>query len=188
MLLSPLQSPSPPPSNGSLLEGVQHPKTTNNANDDLQGVSPQPYAVSMQKPLQPTPEHSPDHLPTLTRGQKRTRSEIEDCEEKVLDQTGQNKRQRTGLAIAQQEQELTPTVESTQGVGKFMSKAGRVEAKEKSKRNKLVAPLAQRRLPWKLRPRNAKSYRETGAGMITGYRDRRRSEARGKSRLAERIT
>lgn len=188
MLLSPLQSPSPPPSNGSLPQDLHHLKTTNTASDVLQEITSQPYAVSMQKPLQPTPEHSPDHLPTLTRGQKRTRTETEDQEEKALEPTSRKKRKRMEVPPAQQEQEPPPAMKSTQSAGNFMSKHDRVEAKGKPKRKNLVAPLAQLKLPWKLRSRKAESYCETVAGISTGNRDRRKPKARVKSCLAERIT
>lgn len=168
MLLSPLQSPSPPPSNGSFPVGAHNSKTGNSI-DELQKISSQPHAVPMQKPLQPTPEHSPDHLPTPARGQKRTRTEIANYQEKVSDPTSRIKKQRRELPISQHEQESTHTVEHIQDVGNYTSKIGRIKVREKRKRSKLVAPMAQRRLPWKLRSRNAKLYRET-------------------ARLAERIT
>lgn len=184
MLLSPLQSPSPPPSNGSLLEGVQHLKTTDTVSDELPKMSPQLHAGPMQKHLQPTPEHSPDRLPTLTRGQKRTRTEIENHDEEVLDQTSRIKKQRRKLPITQQEQEPIPAMESTQGTGTIMPKVDRVETKEGPKRSNLGALLAQRKLPWKLRSSNADPYHETGAGIATENRNRRIPEARAKSRLA----
>ena len=182
MLLSPLQSPSPPPSNGSLPEGVQHLKTTDTVSDELPEISPQPHAGPTQEPLQPTPEHSPDHLPPLTRGQKRTRAESEDNEENALNQTGQNKRQRRKLPIAEQKQEPIPATESTQGTEKIISKADKVEAKERPQRSNPPIPLAQRKLPWKLRSRNAESYRQTGAGITSQNRDHQAPEARAKSR------
>ena len=44
LFMSPLQSLSPPPSNGSLPEGVQHLKTTDTVSDELPEISPQSHA------------------------------------------------------------------------------------------------------------------------------------------------
>ena len=182
MLLSPVQSPSPPPSNGSLPEDVQHLKTTDTVSDELPEISPQPNAGPMQILLQPTPEHSPDHPPPLRKDQKRKRTESEDHEEKALDQTSRNKRQRRELPTPQQKQSPIPAIESTQGTGKIIAKVDRVEANEEPKPNNLPAPLAKRKLPWKLRSRNAESYRQTGAGATSQIRDHQAPEARVKSR------
>ncbi|KAF6218221.1 hypothetical protein HO133_006182 [Letharia lupina] len=86
MLSSPLQSLSPPPSNGSVPGVAQNPKTNTAVSDESPEISTRPSEVQAgpsQRPLQPTPEHEPDYLSTLTKGQKRTRTEVEGHEEEA---------------------------------------------------------------------------------------------------------
>lgn len=166
MLSSPLQSLSPPPSNGSVPGVAQNPKTNTAVSDESPEISTRPSEVQAgpsQRPLQPTPEHEPDYLSTLTKGQKRTRTEVEGHEEEGLDQTSRTKRQRRELATLQPKQEPAPTTKSTKGPERKLSKSSRTKAMEGPKRNVLSpkAPLAQHTLSWKLRSRSLTSYRET---------------------------
>lgn len=116
MLSSPLQSLSPPPSNDSVPEVAQNPKTNTAISDESPEISTRPSDVQAgpsQRPLQPTPEHESDYLSTLTKGQKRTRTEVEGHEEEGLDQTSRTTRQRRYLATLQPKQEPAPTTKST---------------------------------------------------------------------------
>lgn len=168
MLSSPVQPPSPPPSKGSLPEVAQHLKTTNAVIDELPETSTrpsQPHAEPSQGSLQPIPEHDPDYLPNLTKGQKRTHQQVEDHEEESWDQTSRTKRQRREVATAPQKQEPVYATKSPQGLENDMSKA----------------PLTQRTLPWKLRSRDVLSYRETGTRTTMKNRGRQ-----GKKKVYER--
>ncbi|CAF9919810.1 MAG: hypothetical protein ALECFALPRED_001308 [Alectoria fallacina] len=175
MLLSPLQSLSPPPSNGSLLEVAQHSKVTTAISDELPETSTrslQPHAGPSQGPLQLTPEHNPDCLPTSTKNQKRARIEFEGYEEESLEQSSRTKRQRRVTATARRKGELAPAIKSPQGLEKNMSKFSRTKTEEGAERKNLSpkAPLAQRTLPWKLRPRDVTAYREIGTGTTAKNR------------------
>lgn len=160
MLLSPLQSPSPPPSNGSLPESLQDLKTTG-ISDGLPEISTQPHARLMQKPLQPIPERSPDHFPTPTKGQKRLRVENEDHEEMGLHPTSRAKRQRREKPTAQQKQEPIPAIKSTKGKLKDMSEVSRIKVRQDLSTRKRTAPSAGRTLPWNVRSGDVISYPRT---------------------------
>ncbi|KAL9132555.1 MAG: hypothetical protein Q9175_006273 [Cornicularia normoerica] len=180
MLPSPLQSLSPPPSNVSLPAIAQHLKTTTALSDKLPENSTRPsrpLAGLSQRSLQPTPKHHPGYLPTLTKSQKRTYTEVDNQEEESMDQTSRTKRQRRELATAQQKLEQVPATKSTQGLGKNNSKVFRTIAKEGPKgRNVPKASLAQRTLPWKLRSRVVKSYCETSTNStkIRGHQAKKK--------------
>lgn len=132
---------------------------------ELKGEAKEGYALTMlSSPLQ-------SNLPTLTKGQKRIRTDSEDRQEETLDRSSRTKRQRREIATAQQKQEQVPATKSTQGLGKNISKVFRTIAKEGPKgRNMPKASLTQRTLPWKLRSRVVKSYCETSTNS-TKIRD-----------------
>ena len=145
MLASPLQSPSPPPSDGSRPEVAQELKKTTAICDRLPEINTrpsQPPAGPAQGSSRPTPEPNPDYLPSPTKGHKRTRAEVEGYEEEDMDQSSRVKRQRKEIATAQQK-----------------------GPKRKNVPSKVA--LAQRTLPWKLRSRDVKSYRDLGTRMNT---------------------
>lgn len=185
MLLSPLQSLSPPLSNSSHPEVNQYLKATTAISDELLEISAQPHAGPTQKPLHPPPEHGADHPPTLTRGQKRTRTEAEEHEDESVDQRSRQKRQRRETPTAHRNQETVPITANTQGVGKSKLNVSKTKIIDGPKTGNSPAPLNQRTLPWKLRPRDIVSYRETGTKTATRSRRRpgKRKVRQRKSRL-----
>lgn len=174
MLLSPLQSPSPPPSNRSLQELDQPLKTATAISDELPKTNMQPHTGPTQKPLQHTPERDPnrDHSANLPKGQKHTRSAVEDYEDESVDQNRRPKRQRRQISTARQKQEPIPATKSSQDAGKNMSKVSKPKAKEGPKTKYQPTPATKRTLPWKLRSRDVISYRETGTNTVTKNRGR----------------
>ena len=179
MLSSPVQLLSPPPSNGSLAEVPPHSKMTAAVPDELPEIgtstcSPQAHAGQSLGPLQPTPKDNPEDLPTLSKGQKRTRAEFEDREEESLDLASRTKRPRREVATARQKQETGPSIKSTQSTGKETLMISRINAKPRPKRkNQSETSLTQRSLPWDLRSRHVRPHSENGEGTTAGKRDRR---------------
>lgn len=178
MLLSPLQLPSPPPSNGRLPEVAQNLMTTTAISNELPEISTRslrPHAGPSQGPLQLIPEHNPEYVPTFTKSQKRAWTEIEGDEEESLERTSRTKRERKGTVTAQPKQQLIPATEKTQGPEENMSTDFRTKTNEgpEQKNPSPKAPSTPGTLPWNLRPRDVVAYRETGTGMTTKNRGRK---------------
>ncbi|CAF9936677.1 hypothetical protein IMSHALPRED_010853 [Imshaugia aleurites] len=145
MLASPLQSPSPPPSDSSQSKFAQKLKGSTAISDRLPEINTrpsQPPAGPAQGSSQPTPEPNSDCLPSPTKGHKRTRAEVEGNEEEDVDQSSRTKRQRKEITTAQQKGPKRKNVPSK-------------------------AALTQRTLPWKLRSRDVRSCRDLGTRMNT---------------------
>ena len=190
MLLSPPQSQSPPLSNGSLPGIAQQLKTFTAISSGLPKNSTRPSQFHEGPPqgqLQTTPEHNPDHLPTPTKDQKRTLTEVESDEEKSVNQPSPTKRQCRAIATTQQKQQLVSATRSTQRQRRPMSEASQSKDKGAPSRKDLPVFSAQRTLPWKLRPRDMISYSETGTSTTNNNRARqgKKSAHTRKSRLPE---
>ena len=138
MLLSPEQSPPPALLNRGLPEATQQLKlstTKTAASPKNSRRSSQSHTQPSQLPLQSTPKHSRDRLPSLRKGQKCTHNEAEDQEQESLEHTSRTKRQRRGVATAQQNQEPVSATKITQGSGRTKPQArrNRVQGKTKPK-------------------------------------------------------
>lgn len=190
MLLSPLQSPSPPTFNANLPEIAQHLKTTTATSDCLPKISTRPsqrHAGLSHGLLRTTRENSPDNLPTPTKDRKRTRTEVEGDEENSVNQPCPTKRQRREIATTQQKQQPVSATKGARGQGKTPPGFSVSRTMEAPNRKYLPISLAQCALPWKLRSRNVTSYRETGTRTTNNNRARqgKKSAHPRKSRLPE---
>lgn len=190
MLLSPLQSPSPPTFNANLPEIAQHLKTTTATSDCLPKISTRPsqrHAGLSHGLLRTTLENSPDNLPTPTKDRKRTRTEVEGDEENSVNQPCPTKRQRREIATTQQKQQPVSATKGARGQGKTPPGFSVSRTMEAPNRKYLPISLAQCALPWKLRSRNVTSYRETGTRTTNNNRARqgKKSAHPRKSRLPE---
>ena len=177
MLLSPLQSPSPLPLFSTVPKVLQHLKPStamNHESPEIDRRPSQPHEEPSQELLQPIPEHDPSDLHTFSKAQKRKRSDDRDQEDESSELTGHSKRQRRQMTIPQG-QELASATKMTQEPDKTVPKASRTKAHEEAKRHSFTAktPLAQPRLPWKLRSRKVMSFGETSSGSPIGSRVRR---------------
>ena len=177
MLLSPTGSPSRAPLDRGLSEVTEQSKPSSATRDGSPPINrrpSQPHAGPSQEPLQSPPENNRDDPPTPLKGQKRTRSEVQD-QEKSPAHTNRNKRQRREVATAQQKQEPVSVIKSTQGPERLIPSVPRTKPHETPKRKGLSPKprSAQPTIPWDLRPRNRISYRETGSGTNMGNRSRR---------------
>ena len=179
MLLSPLQSPSPLPLLSTIPKVVQHLKPTNVMNHEwpeINGRSSQPHEEPSQELSQRIPEHDPSDLHTLSKAQKRKRSDDRDQEDESPELTGHSKRQRREMTIPQgHEHELASATKMTQEPDEAVPKVSRTKAYKEPKRHSSTAktPLAQPTLPWSLRSREVSSFGETSSGRTIGSRVRR---------------
>ena len=191
MLLSPLLSPSSQALDPDFLEVIQPIKKTTPASNGSPEISTRPsnpYAAPSQGTVHPTTEKNLNDSSTPRRAPKRKRTELEDNEEVSSTQSDHTKHQRRETPTVQQEQELVADIESTQSP---VTDTSNNKPKETQNLTSVLpkASLAQPSLPWKLRSRNAVSYRETGSGPTIrsrGHQGKEKVAQRKPRRLAKR--
>ena len=118
MLLSPAESPSPAPLDSGLLEVTQQSEASTAVSDgspQINGRPSQPREGPSEDLSQSPPGRNREDPPTLLKGQKRTRSEVED-QENSLEHNNCNKRQRGEMA--KERPKRVPVTKSTQGPGR----------------------------------------------------------------------
>ena len=167
LLLSPLQLPSLPPS-----DGILPASKTERQKPVIARLPEQPIAKSqvqprkkMPHPQQPIPDPSTESITKGTRSRKRSCIGLRRMkkDERSFDQTRLKKRHRMEDADLTPTHKSNPVAKTARGLRKKNSRISKDSTREASKRKKLASSMSRipRVLPWSLRPRHAISYRET---------------------------